>query len=320
MKSRLKITTEITATTLLKYQNIALFAHTRPDGDTIGACVALCFILEKLGKHARVFCDTKLDGAFDYFEETAIVRNGFDGEKYDLFVAVDCADIYRLGVFSGIFDAFSETLCIDHHNGELFAKYNCVYDCSSCAEIVYKIAKALGVDVDATIATYLYMGLCTDTGNFANTNTNAQSFYIAGELLEKGAFTDKVNCMFFKQTSLAKTKLMAKALGRMRSYFDGRLMIVYTTKQELDEYFLPFSATESFVQHTININTAIIGVSLAEHAKNVYKVSMRGKDFDVRQICTEFGGGGHINASGCMIQGYFEDVVEKIVNTVERYL
>ena len=43
---------------------------------------------------------------------------------------------------------------------------------------------------------------------------------------------------------------------------------------------------------------------------------MRGKDFSVRNVCNEFGGGGHVLAAGCLINGFLEDVIEKIVRAV----
>lgn len=43
---------------------------------------------------------------------------------------------------------------------------------------------------------------------------------------------------------------------------------------------------------------------------------MRGKDFNVRDICRQFGGNGHLVAAGCMINGLLEDVIERIVRAV----
>ena len=99
----------------------------------------------------------------------------------------------------------------------------------------------------------------------------------------------------------------------MRSYFDGKLILLYVTKKDLEKYQLKENATEGFVQYAINVDTARMGVALVEHADNVYKVSARGKQFDVRSICNTFGGGGHLYASGCIINGFLEDVIEKIV-------
>ena len=231
-------------------------------------------------------------------------------------VAVDCGDLLRLGEFSAIFDNFAETATIDHHGGEYYAGHNCVLPTASCCQIVYDVLKHLPVAFDKTLATYLYMGLCTDTGNFAHNNTDSDAFAVASELANYGADMEKVYRVFFRDTTLAETKLTGKVLGRLRTYYDEKMVLLYVTKAELDEYGLDGSATSGLVQYAINVDTAKVGVCICEHTTDVYKVSMRGKDFNVREVCQQFGGGGHILAAGCMINGMMEEVIEKIVRVV----
>ena len=319
MKSCQKTTINDVSKIFSRANSVAIFAHTRPDGDAIGASIALCLALKKLGKDAEIFCDTELTDSFGNFAETSCVKKAFSG-KFDLYVAVDCGALSRVGEFANIYDRFFNTLTIDHHGGEYFSKFNLVWDTASTCEIVLQVVEKLGVTIDDRIATYLYMGLCTDTGNFAHSNTSKTVFDVASKLVGLGADIQLVNRVFFKDVSLAKTKLLGVALSRIRTYFDNKLTILYATKQDFDKLSVDTTATEGLVQHAINVDTAVVGVSICEHAPNVYKISMRGKNFDVRQICEEFGGGGHLNASGCMISGFFEDVIDKIVFAVGRYL
>lgn len=319
MKFCQKTTINDVSKLLAKAKDVAIFAHTRPDGDAVGACVALRLALKNLGKNAEIFCDTELTDSFGNFAETSCIHKQLNG-KFDLMVAVDCGALSRLGEFATVYDKFNNTLTIDHHGGEYFSKNNLALDTASTCQIVLRVIECLGVSVDSTIATYLYMGLCTDTGNFAHSNTSKDVFDTASKLVALGADTQLVNRVFFKDVSLAKTKLTGIALARIRTYYDNKLAIVYATKADFDKLGVNSTATEGLVQHAVNVDSAVIGVSICEHAQNVYKISMRGKNFDVRQICEEFGGGGHLNASGCMISGFFEDVVEKIVFTVGRYL
>jgi len=319
MKFCQKTTTNEVSKLLSKASSIAIFAHTRPDGDAVGACVALCLALKKLGKNAEIFCDTKLPDSFGNFAETSCIRTQFDG-KFDLMVAVDCGALSRVGEFATIFDRFYNTLTIDHHGGEYFSRYNLVWDTASTCEIVLQVIDALGVQIDSAIATYLYMGLCTDTGNFAHSNTSKAVFDVASKLVALGADIQLVNRVFFKDVSLAKTKLLGLALSRIRTYFDNKLVLLYATDSDFEKLGVDSTSTEGLVQYAVNVDSAVVGVSICQHAANVYKISMRGKNFDVRQICEEFGGGGHVNASGCMISGFFEDVVDKIVFAVGRYL
>jgi bifunctional oligoribonuclease and PAP phosphatase NrnA len=52
-----------------------------------------------------------------------------------------------------------------------------------------------------------------------------------------------------------------------------------------------------------------------------YKVSMRSnKIVDVAKIAAAFGGGGHIRAAGCTMNGTFHDVVNNISYYIEQQL
>ena len=316
---RLTATISQVAKLLSDKQRIALFAHTNPDGDTVGSCVALCLALRSLGHHVSVFCDMELSEDMLAYSQGVEFSTTFNG-KYDLMVAVDCADVSRLGKFSGVYDRFVETLTIDHHGGDYFSKYNCVLEYASNCQLIYELLCELKVKIDLPIATSLFVGVCTDTGNFMHGNTDEASFAIAANLMKYGVDNERVSRVFFKQTSLAKTKLIGKALSRIRTFYDDQMTLVYITKSDLDELGVDFRVTSGIVQHAINVDTAKIGVCMTESSPNTYKVSMRGKDFVVRDICMEFGGGGHPYASACVISGFLEDVIEKIVRVVGFYL
>ena len=296
-------------------QRIALFAHTNPDGDTVGACVALCLALKKLGKTVCLFCDSEIDDTLSRFAQGESFCRAFSG-KCDLLVAVDCGDINRLGEFGGVYARFADTLTIDHHGGDYFSKYNCVLPYASTCQIIYEILQQMGIEIDKPIATSLFVGLCTDTGNFMHNSTDSACYRMAADLCAYGVDNERIARAFFKDVSLPKTKLIARVLSRLRSYYDDKMVLLYVTKRDLDEFGLQFHDTTGIVQYAINVDSAKIGICMTEYSPNVYKVSMRGKDFSVREICQEFGGGGHMYASACMISGFLEDVIEKIVRVV----
>ena len=301
---------------LASINSAALFVHTNPDGDAIGSAVALCLALRQLGKTVKIFCDMPVGNKItDSFEETREISAQFSG-KFDLLVAVDCGDINRDGEFGGLYSNNRETLTLDHHGGEYYSKYNLVTHYASTCQIVYEIVRQLPVKVDARIATYLYMGLCTDTGNFSHNNTDKASFLMAADLCDGGADMEKINRIFFKDTSITETKLLGRAISHLRTFYDGKMALMYLTQADLKEFDADIGTTAGIVQNVINIDTARVGVMLTEYLPNTFKVSMRGKDFSVRDVCKEFGGGGHMYAAGCMISGFLEDVIEKIERVV----
>ncbi len=314
MKST-KTTIQQTADILKVSNKVAIFAHTRPDGDTLGASIALCRILQNMGKDAEVYCDTTIDCNLHKYYGITNVKSSYNA-KHDLFVAVDCGDLGRLGEFGTIYSRHSNTMTIDHHGGEYYSRYNCVIEYASTCQLIYEIAQAMAVDFDIEIATMLYMGLCTDTGNFAHSNTNRDCFAMASHLLQYDVPIADISTTFFKDTTLGCTRMQGLAMSRVRMYLDNRVALVYADKCDYDKLGVDISSTEGMVQSAINIDCAEIGIAVSYYSDNCYKVSMRSKKHNVRVICQQFGGGGHILASGCMIGGFFEDVVEKIIRQV----
>ena len=314
-----KTTIEQAAKLLVDNKSVALFAHTNPDGDTIGACVALCLALRSIGHTCEVFCDSDLGSSIKKFEETSLIKRQFEG-TYDLLVAVDCGDIFRTGEFAGVYANFEKTLTLDHHCGAYYSRHNCLYDYASTCQMVYEVLNAANIDITPTIATYLYMGLCTDTGNFMNKNTDKASFFMAGEMFDKGADIAKVCRTFFREKTLVKTKLIGRALNKLRTYYDGQLVLLHVTAQDIADIGAELSDTSILVNFAVDVDTARVGVCISECETEVFKVSMRGKDVCVRSICEEFGGGGHDLASGCKIHGPLEEVIDRIVRTAGFYL
>ncbi|MEG1527748.1 MAG: bifunctional oligoribonuclease/PAP phosphatase NrnA [Clostridia bacterium] len=317
---KILLSTQETADLLIKFNKIALICHSNPDGDTIGSAIGLSLSLSQLNKTCKVFCDEQPNEKISRFIPENFQIYSKIEEKFDLIVAIDCGDVFRLGELSGEFSQSLNTLSIDHHNGLPYAVYNCLFNTSSTAEIILDIIKVLNVNIDSTLANLLYLAISTDTGNFSHANTTADTLANASYLARHNVSITKVNRTFFKEISFNRTKLLGRMLERVRSYYDGLYCLVYIMKKDLADYNCTAEDASDVVNYAININTAKIAVSVFEYAENVYKVSMRGKDVSIREICEFFGGGGHQFASGCQISGFFEDVLEKIKREVEDTL
>ena len=320
MKSKMVKTVSELTPIFTKSKSFALFCHTQPDGDTVGSALALAFALRKMGKTADVFCDEDIGEKLKIFVPNNEIKTVLPSKKYDVYVAIDCADLSRIGAFEKDFSLAQNTVVIDHHLGRPFGKHCYIGDFSSTAEIVFSLIKALNIELDTQISTMLYIGLITDTGNFMHSNTNSNTFAVAGELSKHGVKIPQLCRVFFRDTSIGRSKLLGKVLSKMRTFYDGKFCLIFVTENDLKEFGLTQDAAKNIVDNAINIKTALVGISMVESGQNTFRVSIRGKDFEVRSIAERFGGGGHKFASGCVISGFFEDVVDKLVRFVgERF-
>ena len=300
-----------------KSNKIAIFSHTRPDGDTIGGVLALKLALQSIGKKCDAFCDVAISEKFLFLPQAdsyALCPQ----DKYDLYIAVDCGENARLGENFVYFNNKNNTINIDHHaTNDMFAGLNYVTNYASTCEIVYELIKFMKIPFTSDIALCLYTGMSTDTGNFSHSNTDKHVFECASDLVSYGINVAEINFILYKNTSFERTKLLGKVISRIRRYCDNKVSLIYTLLSDIQEVGAKQSDTEGFIDYATNIAGTQVGVSICQHTENSFKISMRSRgDVDVSRICAEFGGGGHKKASGCMISGFFEDVVDKVIRTI----
>lgn len=305
---------------LASEESIALFCHVRPDGDTIGSAVALKLALEKKGIKATVFCEDIIPERFFFQSGVSDIKKEFFGE-YSAFVAIDSADVTRLGSFAEIFAKHKNTYCIDHHiSNPRYAKYNYVVDNSSNAENIFDIITLLNVEICKNISNLLAMGIITDTGNFKHKNVTEKTFLTMARLVVAGADCNKiVNYMFTMQTK-ARAKLFGITMSSIRYFYNNRFAVATITKSNLQDTGAKEDETEGFIDFVMGIKGVEVGACVMEIEQNKYKVSLRSHNANVNNVASAFGGGGHILASGCRICGEYEEVIDKLSFAVSREL
>ena len=113
----------------------------------------------------------------------------------------------------------SKLICIDHHaSNDSYGDLNYVdIDASSTCELVYNLLvrfqqiKDINI-INEDIATCLYTGLVTDTGNFSYSNVHASSFEMAKNLLVLGAQKNTIIQNIYQSNSSGYYKLLGEAL------------------------------------------------------------------------------------------------------------
>ena len=301
-------------------KRVVLICHIRPDGDTLGSALALSKALEYLGIEADVVCDDTVPSRFFFLNCVSKVKNELSG-TYTAIIAVDCADITRVGSFQKCFSEHKNTYVIDHHiSNNRYAKTNYVCDLASNSENVYNLICELGVPLNKEIADLLAMGIMTDTGNFRHKNVTPQTFITASKLLEAGADINAIYFNMFSKQSAERAKLFGKVMSKIRYFADGRFAVATVRLTDIAECGAKQDETEGFIDFVMGITGVEVGACVMETAKNKFKISLRSKGADVNAVAGTFGGGGHTLASGCQIQGEYEEVVDKVRYAVIQHL
>lgn len=290
---------------ILSRDGFGIITHVSPDGDAFGSELALYGGLKKLGKRVCALCTDPVTRYCSFLPNADAVTNTADLSEYPFMISVDCADRLRLGMLEPLYFAAKETVCIDHHmTNPLFGGLNYVENTAATGEIIYRLLKELGVVFDREIATCLYTAIATDTGNFAFTNTTAESFRITADLLQYGIDLSALNRRLFSESTLGHVLLEARVIDHLRLSEDGLVGVSYIA----DDDFLLTGAQREDAENLIDTIRNIIGVEAAAVLKTAadgsIRVSMRGKSYaDVSVVAQAHNGGGHKFAAGCTLEG-----------------
>ena len=215
---------------------VAIAGHIRPDGDSVGACIGLWTYIND--NFPQVEADMWLEKPDDKFS----MLKGFselrvpDGEEreYDLFIAVDCAALDRLGKAQPAFEKAGKTLCIDHHvSNKGYALTNIIDgDASSACEVICRLLDMEKVSMDAASA--LYMGIAHDTGVFQYSCTSPETMRLAAALMEKQIpYTEILEETFYKKTYL-QNQVMGKALLESMRLLNGKCIVSVMRQKDMD--------------------------------------------------------------------------------------
>ena len=310
------------AARIKKANKAAIFCHARPDGDALGSGVWVGLAMRASGKTAEFVCEDAPPEKFFFIPEMREVKTSLPQDEYDLYIAVDCADIARMGEFGHAFSRFKgDTVCIDHHiSNKGFAKLNCVRVCSATCEIMPEVLSAAGFEITAPISNALMLGLITDSGTFTHSDVTAHTFNVAAELRSAGADVNKINYEMFSRQKKARALLFSRALSNLRFALDDRLAFILVTQSALDETGANRSMTEGFVDFPLSVDGVEVAIALLEMKRGQYKASLRSKRVDVNAVAATFGGGGHVLASGCMLFGEYEEVIDRLTYAVFQHL
>ncbi|MBP5307810.1 MAG: bifunctional oligoribonuclease/PAP phosphatase NrnA [Clostridia bacterium] len=304
------------------FKSALIFSHVRPDGDTIGSAMALKEGLKSLGIRAETICAAEIPEKYSDFKLAGeFLRDANKGE-FEAHIAVDCSTEQMFSNLSPLFFSTKNTFNLDHHiSNTKYARRNCVIGNASCCENVFIVLKELGVTITPGIANSLLLGVVTDTGCFAHKNVTPATLSAASELVSYGADLNAINYSMFKAQPIERARLFSIVTSGMKTYHGGKLAVIAVRAADFAATGAAQDMTEGFIDFPLSVNGVEVAVSIMETGEKTFKISYRSKGkVNVNDVAKTFGGGGHVLASGCMLNGYFEDVLDKIVFTVGNYL
>lgn len=285
---------------------IALSCHLDPDGDALGALLALGLGLKKAGKTVGMFCPSRFSRVYHFLHGHELINTSqaFDYKVYDTGIVLDCSALNRIGRLQEYFEKLPVLLNVDHHEtNDCFG--DAVYvDAEACStvEIVYDLLKLLNIEIDYDIAVAIYTGIVSDTGSFRFPNTNARAFEISSEMIQIGVKPFDVSDYLFGDYRIGRLKLLNHTLDSLEVSADGHISLMVVTKDMLRETGTGPEDSKGLISYALHIKDIEVAALIREEGPSFYHVSLRSNGrFDVTAMALRFGGGGHKNATGFQI-------------------
>lgn len=312
----------------LSSDNILIICHINPDGDSVGAQLALYHYFRSIGKNVSLMAPNNLQEFLKWMhgadQISIFIKDRKKGQmlidKADLIIMLDFNQPNRLGEAEDFVTASkAKKLVIDHHlDPEDFADL-IISDPSKCStsELVHELICAVngGTFMNSFYAEALYVGIITDTGNFEHGAYSSRTFRIVADLLDTGIDKDRIINLIYNNFSSDRLRLQGFALNqRMVVLPEFKSAYIYLSKDDLKQYNHVKGDTEGFVNMPLSIK-GIYFAALFIEKDNFIKLSFRSKgQFPSNEFASlYFSGGGHLNASG----GEYFDTLD---NTIAYFL
>ncbi len=309
---------------LREARSVVLASHLNPDGDTLGCALALQSALESLGKRVVTLSSDGVPEIYRFLPGAEKVLTTTEQRGFDVAVVCDTGMPERIGKAKDAVFSARVIIDIDHHVTEgAFGDIRIQQPkASATAEIVYRLLKVMDVPITPAIATCLLTGIITDTGLYRYMNVSPSTFRLSAALMDAGASPSEIAEEVFERRSLASAKLLGRALERIQSEEDGRLVWSFIRYEDFQELNATDEDTEGIITQLRAVRGSVALALLREVKPGRVRVSVRSRDerIDVAKLAERFGGGGHRLAAGFWVEGSIEEAKEKVIGALREWM
>ena len=315
---------------LESWKRTVVITHVTPDADALGSMLCLAAVFNNTGGRSATVSlpERSLSQRLAFLHEWAglAVATAEEFARADGFVVVDTARKQRCNIREDVpedWDSGRPILNIDHHTSNTrFGAINWVVgDASSSAELVYHLIKAWGQPIEPLFASLLYAGIHTDTAGFSLPNTSPSGLAAAADLVALGADAAELGERLCRSQRLSEFKLLRAIYANTQLAADGR--IAYSTADHRE--IIETGCTAADIDDQVSVPRSLCGTQLAmlftEGVRGKTRINFRGDSgVSVLPLAKTFGGGGHDNAAGAILDGTPREIVARVLPEAEAYL
>lgn len=290
--------------------------HEGPDGDAVGSSLSLANYLLEQGKDVTVHICDPVPEIYSFLPGARTVTTNLPERSYDVCFVLDVGEFHRAGKqVAAAIDRIGTLVNLDHHRTtEDFGLINLIDPTAAATGIlVHRLIRDAGHEVSFAVALCIYVAIITDTGSFRYSNSNPEAFAVAGDMISRGVDAWDVSAHLYESQPRPRLELLALALSTLDFSVCGRFASLTVTLDMYEKTGTNAELTDGFVNYPRSVSGVEVAIFFRQLDSGSFKVGFRSKGLvDVSRLAEGFGGGGHHNAAGCIVDGDIEEVREKV--------
>jgi bifunctional oligoribonuclease and PAP phosphatase NrnA len=315
---------------LERARSVILTTHVNADGDGIGCQAALLDFLSDRGIETWIVNPTPVPVTYEFLlpDESPVLDPGTEEagrrcREASLCLVVDTGEVSRIGRINPLVEGIPKVV-IDHHPpGERPIEGLALRDPSAAAagELVFDLVAAAGGPWTPRMVDGLYVAILTDTGSFRFSNSTPSAHRVAAELIAIGAGPDELHRRVYGSHSLRRFRLLQRALATLDVAQGGRVAWMSIPAAGYRELGCRPEDLEGMVDVPREVAGSEIAILFRELDDGSTKLSFRSNgEADVNALAREFGGGGHLRASGAVVRRRMDEIIPVVLAAAGRAL
>ena len=317
-------------------QRVVILSHTNPDGDAIGSSLAWAEVLKRHGHDVTCILPNRFPYYLDFMPgsgDMVIYKNDAEGRASEAVRHADlifCLDFHTMSRLDGLGDLITENqhakrILIDHHlnpmeDFDLMISYP--EASSTCYMVALLVETMFGVEsISKDMAINIFVGMMTDTGNFAFSSVTPDVFRMVSVLAAKGISIPEIHNNVYNSFTEGRARLFGYVINRkMKIFHNGTVAHMSLTEEEMRRFWFQQGDSEGFVNYPLQIKKMKVSAMFTEHTDFI-RVSLRSRgDIDVNIFAQRyFNGGGHKNAAGGKSFMSMEDTIKHFEESIKEY-
>lgn len=311
-------------------RQIVIIQPENPDGDSLGASLALEGILQAQGKAVSLYCAIDIPKYLHYIQGWDRVQKDLPPTS-DLIIIVDTASETLLEKALAQPDVAARfrrntVLVIDHHSDVTpdlpFEFEYFVEPAAATGQMVVRLAQAAGWEIDEETATQAYISIIADTLGLSTESVTAETVRVIADLIDCGARPQEIDQarreMFKKSPRILAYK--GELIGRIQYHLDNRLATVHIPWDDIAEFSDEYNPNVLILEELRMTKGVAVGVAIKTYPDGKLTAKIRCSLPVAHQLAAHFGGGGHPYAAGFKIHESYDNALRELVTASAQIL